>query len=80
MGYGLTGTPASFPFQSHVEFIVNAPYATVLSWLGKASIGLSTMVDEHFGINIVEYMVRPGCRLMMLLFTCGWLPIDRLQV
>ncbi|OJA16870.1 hypothetical protein AZE42_13465, partial [Rhizopogon vesiculosus] len=28
----------------------------MLSWLAKASIGLSTMVDEHFGINVVEFM------------------------
>ena len=45
------------PFQDHVEFISNAPFPEILSWLGKASIGLSTMVDEHFGINIVEFMV-----------------------
>lgn len=41
-----------------MEFVVNAPYSTMLSWLSRASIGLSTMVDEHFGINIVEFMVR----------------------
>ena len=40
-----------------MEFIVNASYHTVLAWLSRASIGLSTMVDEHFGINIVEFMV-----------------------
>ncbi|KAF9478207.1 mannosyltransferase [Pholiota conissans] len=40
----------------YVEFVVNASYPTVLSWLSKASVGLSTMVDEHFGINIVEFM------------------------
>ncbi|KAJ3764017.1 mannosyltransferase [Lentinula raphanica] len=42
--------------QAHIEFIVNAPYPTMLSWLARASIGLSTMVDEHFGINVVEFM------------------------
>jgi len=42
--------------EDHVEFIINAPFPDILSWLGKASIGLSTMVDEHFGINIVEFM------------------------
>jgi hypothetical protein len=25
--------------------------------LGEASIGLNTMQDEHFGINVVEFMV-----------------------
>ncbi|KAL4066395.1 glycosyltransferase family 4 protein [Scleroderma yunnanense] len=39
-----------------VAFVVNAPYPDVLQWLSRSSIGLSTMVDEHFGINIVEYM------------------------
>ncbi len=29
----------------------------MLGWLAKANIGLSTMVDEHFGINVVEFMV-----------------------
>ncbi|WFD29727.1 GDP-Man:Man3GlcNAc2-PP-dolichol alpha-1,2-mannosyltransferase [Malassezia sp. CBS 17886] len=41
---------------AHTEFLVNAPYATVLQKLGVASVGLSTMVDEHFGINVVEFM------------------------
>ena len=31
----------------------------MLARLSKASIGMNTMVDEHFGINVVEYMVRP---------------------
>jgi alpha-1,2-mannosyltransferase len=44
--------------QSQVEFIVNASYGDILAWLARASVGLSTMVDEHFGINIVEFMVR----------------------
>lgn len=43
--------------QDFVEFVVNAPYSVILEWLSKASIGLSTMVDEHFGINVVEFMV-----------------------
>lgn len=43
-----------------MHFVVNAEYSEMLDWLSKASIGLSTMVDEHFGINVVEYMVRRG--------------------
>ncbi|KII91044.1 glycosyltransferase family 4 protein [Plicaturopsis crispa FD-325 SS-3] len=39
-----------------VEFIVNASYPVMLGWLARASVGLSTMVDEHFGINVVEFM------------------------
>ena len=41
--------------------MINAPLPDVLSRLGAMSIGLSTMVDEHFGINIVEFMVRHNC-------------------
>ena len=37
--------------------MVNAPYARILELLGEASIGVNTMVDEHFGINVVEFMV-----------------------
>ncbi|KAG2120714.1 glycosyltransferase family 4 protein [Suillus discolor] len=40
----------------YVQFIVNASYPKMLRWLAMASIGLSTMVDEHFGINVVEFM------------------------
>ncbi|KAG2069040.1 mannosyltransferase [Suillus decipiens] len=40
----------------HVQFIVNASYPEMLGWLAMASIGLSTMVEEHFGINVVEFM------------------------
>ncbi|PFH54018.1 glycosyltransferase family 4 protein [Amanita thiersii Skay4041] len=39
-----------------VEFIINASYPVVLDWLRRSSIGFSTMVDEHFGINVVEFM------------------------
>lgn len=35
---------------------MNAPYSTILQELSQASIGLSTMVDEHFGINVVEFL------------------------
>lgn len=44
--------------QEYVEFVVNAPYPRILELLGEASIGINTMVDEHFGINVVEFMVR----------------------
>jgi len=42
--------------EPHVQFVVNASYPIVLEWLSNASIGLSAMVDEHFGINVVEFM------------------------
>ncbi|KAJ2015836.1 asparagine-linked glycosylation protein [Coemansia sp. S680] len=39
-----------------VLVIVNAPWSRVLEWLQVAKIGMHTMRDEHFGINIVEMM------------------------
>jgi hypothetical protein len=57
----LKGVPADCCLlapQDNVEIVVNADYPTLLAWLGRASVGLSTMVDEHFGINVVEFMVR----------------------
>ncbi|KAI5123105.1 hypothetical protein M0805_001461 [Coniferiporia weirii] len=47
---------AELGITENVELVINAPHADVLSWLSRASIGLSTMVDEHFGINVVEFM------------------------
>lgn len=44
--------------QEHVEFMINASYPAMLSYLERASVGLHTMVDEHFGISVVEFMVR----------------------
>lgn len=41
-----------------MEFVINAPFPELRDLLAKASVGLSTMVDEHFGINVVEFMVR----------------------
>jgi alpha-1,2-mannosyltransferase len=63
----------------HVQFIVNASYPEMLGWLAVASIGLSTMVDEHFGINVVEFMVQIPC---FILFCSVQLTSDetRLQV
>lgn len=43
--------------QDRVDFVINGPFPEIRSLLGKASVGLSTMVDEHFGINVVEFMV-----------------------
>ena len=43
----------------------------MLDWLSRASIGLSTMVDEHFGINVVEFMVRSLQPLRLLVELTG---------
>lgn len=45
---------------AHVDFYVNAPFSEVQQLLGGAVGGLHTMVDEHFGISIVEYMAAGG--------------------
>ena len=39
-----------------VDFCVNASAAEVRELLAGAVGGLHSMVDEHFGISIVEYM------------------------
>ncbi|KJA23300.1 glycosyltransferase family 4 protein [Hypholoma sublateritium FD-334 SS-4] len=52
----LRGLAKELGIDAYVDFIVNASYPAVLDWLSKASIGLSTMVDEHFGINVVEFL------------------------
>ncbi|MCJ1283606.1 asparagine-linked glycosylation protein [Xylographa opegraphella] len=38
-----------------VEFALNAPWTQMLDWLGKSSIGVNGMWNEHFGIGVVEY-------------------------
>ncbi|KAF7974291.1 hypothetical protein HWV62_12432 [Athelia sp. TMB] len=53
---GLRALAAELGIEGSVEFVVNAPYPLMLSWLARASVGLNTMVDEHFGISVVEYM------------------------
>ncbi|KAH9932777.1 mannosyltransferase [Epithele typhae] len=42
--------------EDQVQFVVNAPFPEMLSLLSRASVGLNTMVEEHFGINVVEFM------------------------
>ncbi|KAJ2413276.1 asparagine-linked glycosylation protein [Coemansia sp. IMI 209128] len=39
-----------------VLVIVNAPWSQILEWLRFGKVGMHTMRDEHFGINIVEMM------------------------
>lgn len=39
-----------------VEFRPDVPVAELHSILGAAVAGLHSMVDEHFGISVVEYM------------------------
>ena len=39
-----------------VDWLPNLPYADLQAWLGKATAGLHTMWNEHFGIGVVEMM------------------------
>lgn len=41
--------------RDNVQFICNAPWATVLDHLRRASVGVNAMWNEHFGMSIVEY-------------------------
>jgi alpha-1,2-mannosyltransferase len=56
-GSAWSGTDAFLYVQEYTEFVVNAPFSEIVQRLGEASIGLNTMVDEHFGISVVEFMV-----------------------
>ncbi|KAI9761162.1 MAG: asparagine-linked glycosylation protein [Chaenotheca gracillima] len=38
-----------------VEFICDASWPEILNWLGRSSIGVNGMWNEHFGIGVVEY-------------------------
>eukprot|EP00397_Hematodinium_sp_SG-2012_P020747 GEMP01021395.1.p1 GENE.GEMP01021395.1~~GEMP01021395.1.p1 ORF type:complete len:462 (+),score=91.45 GEMP01021395.1:51-1436(+) len=39
-----------------VEFRINAPFPEIISVLHQAKAGLHTMVDEHFGITLLELL------------------------
>ncbi|KAG8380839.1 hypothetical protein BUALT_Bualt06G0058200 [Buddleja alternifolia] len=41
---------------SDVEFHKNVNYSELVSLLGGATVGIHSMIDEHFGISVVEYM------------------------
>ncbi|KAF7838465.1 GDP-Man:Man(3)GlcNAc(2)-PP-Dol alpha-1,2-mannosyltransferase [Senna tora] len=40
----------------HVEFYKNLTYRDLVAHLGSAVAGIHSMIDEHFGISVVEYM------------------------
>lgn len=41
--------------KENVEFICDAPWPLMLEWMRKASVGVNSMWNEHFGIGVVEY-------------------------
>lgn len=45
-----------FSLENHVDFKVNLRYDDLLKELENAYIGVHTMLDEHFGIAVVEMM------------------------
>lgn len=53
---GLQAYASELGVSDQVEWYVNVPYAELKAWLGGAVGGLHTMLDEHFGISVVEYM------------------------
>jgi alpha-1,2-mannosyltransferase len=42
--------------ETSIVYSVNQPYSVVENWLRKASVGIHTMWNEHFGIGVVEMM------------------------
>mmetsp|Transcript_26322 Transcript_26322/g.66155 ORF Transcript_26322/g.66155 Transcript_26322/m.66155 type:complete len:510 (+) Transcript_26322:170-1699(+) len=53
---GLREYAAELGLSDNVEFHINVSYTELVRLLGSAVGGLHTMVDEHFGISVVEYM------------------------
>ncbi len=53
-----------------MEFCVNVPFADLLRLLSDAVAGLHTMVDEHFGISVVEYMAAGEAFFSIVLQLC----------
>lgn len=41
--------------KENVQFLCEAPWPQMLEWMGKASVGVNGMWNEHFGIGVVEY-------------------------
>lgn len=44
--------------EQQVDFRVNESYEVICDLMRNASVGLHTMIDEHFGITMVEFQVR----------------------
>ena len=49
-------TNLSVHLQDVVDFAINVSFEELKRLLGEAVGGLHTMLDEHFGISVVEYM------------------------
>lgn len=42
--------------EDSVKFVLNQPYSVLKDYLSRASVGIHTMWNEHFGIGVVEMM------------------------
>lgn len=64
---------AELGVEERVEFVVNCSFDELKAWLGRASVGLHTMWNEHFGIGVVEMMVGVPilCRSRNVVFDVG---------
>lgn len=47
---------AHLAVDDHVEFKINLPFEDLKSEIAQGLIGLHTMLDEHFGIAVVEML------------------------
>ncbi|KAF9583621.1 asparagine-linked glycosylation protein [Lunasporangiospora selenospora] len=47
---------AKLGITDNVSFVVNASFSELKEWLARSKIGIHAMLDEHFGIGVVEYM------------------------
>ncbi len=59
---GLQKYAQTLGIEQNVEFKKNLPWEQLYAEMQHAMIGLHTMQDEHFGIAVVEFMVRCLCR------------------
>ncbi len=46
----------SLGISSSVSFVVDASFSEILQLLSNSLIGVHTMVDEHFGISVIEFL------------------------
>ena len=83
----LRAEAVSHDIQDNVEFLCDAPWATVVEWLGRAWIGTNAMWNEHFGIGVVEYMAaglipvvhKSGGPMLDIVTPLGGKPTGRLS-
>ncbi|KAK3833815.1 MAG: hypothetical protein JOS17DRAFT_682804 [Linnemannia elongata] len=47
---------AQLGITDNVTFVINASFSELQAWLARSKIGIHAMLDEHFGIGVVEYM------------------------